>query len=79
MEGQTGRSLNSFTLFFSELLIKLELSNIIGVTSCVVHVLCGFSIECLKTPREFSETSRKHLAALLYLLNDRPLSMFHYI
>ena len=41
-------------LFSSELSIKQELSNIIELTSCLVHVLCGFSTGCLNTSREFS-------------------------
>ena len=51
--------------------------------SCVVHWLCGFSTEQLKISRDFNLLFRKHhehrLAALLYLLDDRPPSMFHYI
>ena len=59
MEDQTSRSLNSFPLFCSGLPIKLELSNTIEVTSCVVHVICGFPTEYLKTSREFSENTMK--------------------
>ena len=54
MEGQTNRSLNSFSLICSELPIKQEISNTIELTSCLVHVLCDFSTECLMTSREFS-------------------------
>ena len=59
MEGQTSRSVNSFLLFCSELPIKQELSNTIELTSCVVHVLCGFSTDCLKTLRELNENTMK--------------------
>ena len=52
--GPNYQIINSFLLFCSELPTKLELSNTIGPGSCVVHVLCGFSSECLKASREFS-------------------------
>ena len=45
MEGQNRRSLNSFSIFCSEVPIKKEPSNTIELTRCLVHVLCGFSTE----------------------------------
>ena len=68
-----------FLLFCSELSTQWEISNIIEIISCVVHVLCGFSIEPLKyqkTSVSSLKTLLKHLAVLLYLLDDRPPSMF---
>ena len=54
MEGKTSISLNPVSLFCSKLPVKQDLSNNIQLTSCVVHVLCRFSTESLKTSREFS-------------------------
>ena len=70
MEGQTSRSLNSFSLFCSELTIKLEelYKNTIKLTSSVVHVLCGFSRECLKTSREFSLISENTVKMSCYFM-----------
>ena len=53
---------------------------ILEPASCVVHVFCGFMTECLKVTRKFSlyfeNIMKTHLSGLLYLLDDRPPSIF---
>ena len=49
-----GSNFKFFFIILLEASYKIRASNTIELSSCVVHVLCGFSTEFLKTLRESS-------------------------